>query len=86
MVTAGTLRHNLSCPRHNRRVQAEIPLIPVFEFGQPPLSSLKLDQNVLIFIDGIDVRPSAVDYNDYFTPELSSKSSKIPPRIPTKYQ
>jgi hypothetical protein len=24
-------------PRHHRRVQAEIPLIPVFEFGQPPL-------------------------------------------------
>jgi hypothetical protein len=26
-------------PRHHRRVQAEIPLIPVFEFGQPPLPS-----------------------------------------------
>jgi hypothetical protein len=25
-------------PRHHRRVQAEIPLIPVFEFGQPPLT------------------------------------------------
>jgi hypothetical protein len=25
-------------PRHHRRVQAEIPLIPVFEFGQPPLN------------------------------------------------
>jgi hypothetical protein len=24
-------------PRHHRRVQAEIPLIPVFEFGQPLL-------------------------------------------------
>jgi hypothetical protein len=23
--------------RHNRRFQAEIPLIPVSEFGQPPL-------------------------------------------------
>jgi hypothetical protein len=27
-------------PRHHRRVQAEIPLIPVFEFGQPPLRSI----------------------------------------------
>jgi hypothetical protein len=26
-------------PRHHRRVQAEIPLIPVFEFGQPPLNA-----------------------------------------------
>jgi hypothetical protein len=25
--------------RHNRRFQAEIPLIPVSEFGQPPLST-----------------------------------------------
>jgi hypothetical protein len=24
--------------QHIRRYQAEIPLIPVFEFGQPPLS------------------------------------------------
>jgi len=24
-------------PRHNRQVQAETPLKPVFEFGQPPL-------------------------------------------------
>jgi hypothetical protein len=29
--------------RHHRRVQAEIPLIPVFEFGQPPLIVFKLE-------------------------------------------
>jgi len=28
--------------RHNRRRQAEIPLIQVFEFGQPPLSVLAI--------------------------------------------
>jgi hypothetical protein len=35
-------------PRHHRRVQAEIPLIPVFEFGKPPLNRTyfpKLQQN-----------------------------------------
>jgi hypothetical protein len=39
-------------PRHHRRVQAEIPLIPVFEFGQPPLGMNPSDHPQPEFVNG----------------------------------
>jgi cold shock CspA family protein len=41
-------------------------LLKIRQAFEAALSGVKLDQNVLIFIDGIDVRPAAISYADYF--------------------
>jgi hypothetical protein len=41
-------------------------LLKLRQAFETALSSVKLDNDVLIFIDGIDVRPSDIAYGDYF--------------------
>jgi len=41
-------------------------LLNIRQAFEMALSGLKLDDNVVVFIDGIDVRPSDISYEDYF--------------------
>lgn len=41
-------------------------LLRIRQSFQEALDSLKLDTNHIIFIDGIDIRPSEISYKDYF--------------------
>lgn len=41
-------------------------LLKIRQAFETALSAVKLDENVLLFVDGIDVRPSSVAYADYF--------------------
>jgi cold shock CspA family protein len=44
----------------------QISLLRIRRAFEAAISSLKLDSNLIIFIDGIDVRPTDVAYKDYF--------------------
>jgi len=44
----------------------QINLMQIRQAFEGALSALKLEDHVLIFIDGIDIRPSDIDYDDYF--------------------
>ncbi len=44
----------------------QINLLQIRRAFEEALSSLKLDEDFVIFIDGIDVRPSEISYTDYF--------------------
>lgn len=41
-------------------------LLKIRKSFESTLSTVKLDENITIFIDGIDIRPSDIAYSDYF--------------------
>lgn len=43
----------------------QINLLYIQKHFEEALSSLKLESNYVLFIDGIDIRPSTIDYEDY---------------------
>lgn len=44
----------------------QMNLLKIRRAFEDAIESLKLDENYIIFIDGIDIRPSDVSYQDYF--------------------
>lgn len=51
---------------HDSATIFQTNLLKIRQAFEAALSGVKLDENVLVFIDGIDVRPSSVAYPDYF--------------------
>lgn len=56
----------LRAERHDSITTFQTNLLKIRQAFESALGALKLDQDTLIFIDGIDVRPSDIPYTDYF--------------------
>lgn len=66
MGNGASLNAKLRTERHDSNTTFQTNLLKIRQAFEATLGALKLDKDTLIFIDGIDVRPSDIPYSDYF--------------------